>query len=93
MKKEFYTAEEFRQVVKDKIFSAEFEKKDGTIRKITARLGVKKALKGGELKYNPADYNNLIVFDLKKKEYRTISFDKLRNIKYNGLTEEFEQGE
>lgn len=88
---EFLTAEEFREVVKDKIFSAEFEKLDGTIRKIVCRLGVVKALRGGELSYDPKTKNNLIVYDLQKKEYRTIKFDKLRNIKYNGLTETFEE--
>jgi hypothetical protein len=83
--KDFYTAEEFRDVVGDKIFYCEFEKKDGSIRKMICRLGVTKHLKGGELTYNPADYNNLIVFDMAVKEYRTIKFDKLRNIRYNGI--------
>lgn len=88
---EFLTAEEFREVVKDKIFSAEFEKLDGTIRKIVARLGVSKHLAGGSLTYNPASVNNLVVYDMQKKSYRTIKFDKLRNIKYNGIEETFEE--
>lgn len=89
--KDFLTAEEFREVVKDKIFSAEFEKLDGTIRKIVCRLKVTAHLKGGEMTYDPKTRNNLVVFDMKIKQYRTIPFDRLRNIKYNGLTETFEE--
>jgi hypothetical protein len=87
---EFFTAEMFRALIGGRIFTAEFTKKDGTVRKIRARLGVKKGLKGGELKYDPADFNNLIVWDLDKKDYRTIKFDNLRNIKYDGTEEVFE---
>lgn len=91
--KDFYTAEEFREVVGDRIFYCEFTKKDGTLRKMICRLGVKKHLKGGELTYNPADFNNLIVFDMAKKEYRTVPFDRLRNIRYNGTEVEFQSEE
>lgn len=78
------TLEEFRAKAGNKIFSAEFEKLDGTIRKMTARLGVKKHLKGGELSYDAAARNNLIVFDMVKQAYRTIAFDRLRAIKIAG---------
>lgn len=79
---QFMHVDEFRQVVGGKIFSAKFLKKNGEIRTIKARLGVKKALKGGELTYNPSEHNNLIVFDLEKQAYRTIKFDNLLEIKY-----------
>lgn len=78
----FMHVDQFREVVGGKIFSATFVKKDGTVRKIRARLGVTKALKGGELTYNPSEHNNLIVFDLEKQAYRTIKFDMLLEIKY-----------
>lgn len=37
-----------RNLVEDKFFSIEFVKKDGSLRKLTGRLGVKKHLRGGE---------------------------------------------
>lgn len=80
--KEFMHVDEFRDVVGGKIFSAKFVKKDGEIRVIRARLGVKKALKGGELTYNPSEHNYLVVFDLDKAQYRTINFNTLLEIKY-----------
>jgi hypothetical protein len=81
--RDFMHVDEFREVVGGRIFSAKFVKKNGEIRHIKARLGVKKALKGGELTYNPSEHNNLIVFDLEKQAYRTIKFDNLLEIKYN----------
>lgn len=83
IERKFMHVDEFRQVVGNKIFSALFVKKNGEIRKIVARLGVKKYLKGGELTYDASSHNNLIVFDLEKKEYRTIKFDNLLEIKYS----------
>jgi hypothetical protein len=76
--------EDFRSKVGSRIFSAIFTKADGTERKIVARLGVTKHLKGGELAYDAAARNNLIVFDMVKKAYRTIPFDRLHNIKFDG---------
>lgn len=87
--KDFYTAEEFREVVGDKIFYCEFIKQNGELRKMICRLGVTKHLKGGQLTYNPAERNNLVVFDMTKKAYRTIPFDRLQNIRYNGTEVEF----
>jgi hypothetical protein len=76
--------QEFKKEVKGNFFRACFIKKDGTVREMTARFGVKKHLKGGELKYNPEDYNYIVVFDIDKSEYRTINMDKLVFLKYNG---------
>lgn len=76
--------EKFQNKLKDgKIFSVVFIKKDGTLREMTARLGVKKHLKGGTLTYNPKEHNNMIVFDMGKKQYRTIPFDRVVKIKAN----------
>ena len=74
----------FRNEVGGKFFSAIFVKKDGTVREINCRLGVKKHLKGGSLSYNPDDFNYLVVFDVEKKEYRTINMDRLIMLKFNG---------
>jgi len=72
-----------KQELKGRIFSATFIKKDGTIRKINCRLGVVKALRGGALKYNAEALNNLVVYDLQAKDYRTIPLDKLLTLRYN----------
>lgn len=75
--------QEFKNEVKGNFFRACFVKKDGTIREMTARFGVKKYLKGGELSYNPESHNYIVVFDIEKKEYRTINLDKLVYLRYN----------
>jgi len=76
--------QEFKKEVKGNFFRACFIKKDGTVREMTARFGVKKHLKGGKLKYNPEFLNYIVVFDIDKSEYRTINMDKLVFLKYNG---------
>ncbi len=76
--------QEFKNEVKGNFFRACFIKKDGTMREITARFGVKKHLKGGELKYNPEALNYINVFDVEKEAYRTINMDKLIFLRYNG---------
>jgi hypothetical protein len=65
----------------NRFFSVEFVKKDGTIRHMTARLGVTKHLKGGERSYNPEEKGNIIVFDVVKKAYRTINTATVRSIR------------
>ncbi len=68
------------------IFTAEFEKKDGTIRQMNCRLGVTKHLKGGELPYEAAEYDLLPVFDVQKKDYRMINTSTLRRVTVEGQT-------
>ena len=80
---EFFSAKEFREVIGGRFFTAVFTKKNGEERVIRARLGVKKHLKGGTLKYNPDECNNLVVFDLDKMEYRTIRFNALKKITFD----------
>jgi hypothetical protein len=76
--------EQFKNEVKGNFFRACFLKKDGTIREMTARFGVKKYLKGGELTYNPEERGYIVVFDVEKQAYRTINMDKLIFLRYNG---------
>lgn len=82
--------QELKNMVGGKIFSVEFIKKDGTLRKMVCRLGVKKHLKGGELKYKPEDLNYLTVFDLQSEEYRTINVNTLKCITFEGIRYEIE---
>lgn len=77
---------QLREMVGSKIFSVVFTKKDGTLREMVCRLGVTKHLKGGELGYNPEDYNYLTVFDMQKQEYRTLNVNTLKQIKFEGIT-------
>lgn len=84
------TVEEFATLNGNKIFTVEFVKKDGTLRKMRCMLGVKIYLKGGELTYDATEKNYLIVWDLDKAGYRTVNFNTLRSIKYLGIEERFQ---
>jgi hypothetical protein len=81
---------QLRELVGSKIFSVEFTKKDGSLRKMTCRLGVKKYLKGGELGYDAEALNYLTVFDLQSEEYRTINVNTLKSITFEGIKYEVE---
>ena len=70
---------------KGRFFSAIFIKKDGTLRTMNCRLGVKKYLKGGDLTYNPSERGYLIVLDVDKQAYRTINLETISNISMKGI--------
>ena len=80
------TKKEIKSLVGSKFFTVDFIKKDGSLRVMNARLGVTKALKGGEKTYNDNDFNYLTVFDVKSKGYRTINLDTIQRLKVNGET-------
>jgi hypothetical protein len=63
-----------------KFFTIKFIKKNGELRELNGRLGVKKHLKGGELGYDPATFNYIIVFDVVAKGYRTINVDTVTEL-------------
>lgn len=65
-----------------KFFSVSFIKKDGSERKMTARLGVKKDIKGVGLKFNPSERNLIVVFDIHKKAYRMINLSTIFKFKF-----------
>jgi len=73
------------------IFNAKFIKKNGEFRDMTARIGVKSYLKGGSLKFNPEEHKLIVVFDMKKQEYRMIPVRTLLELKVNGKTYKFNQ--
>ena len=70
---------------KDQFFAVVFLNKNGELRPMNCRLGVKKHLKGGKLSYNAEARNNLIVFDMQKEGYRTINLDTLITISMKGV--------
>lgn len=78
---------EARQVLESagtKFFSVVFVTKDKRIRKMNARFGVRKNLKGVGMAYNPEDYNLKTTFDLQKKAYRHINLNTISEAKIGG---------
>jgi len=66
-----------------KIFAVQFIKKDGTIRMMLARLGVKHNLKGGN--NGMSEKNSLItVWDMVANGYRMINLEMLISLKSSG---------
>ena len=66
-----------------RIFSATFIKKDGSTRRMVARIGVSKHLKGGT--NGASAKNNLVtVYDMAKGGYRMINLKTLLTLKANG---------
>ena len=63
--------------------SVEFIKKDGTLRKLTGRLGVTKHLKGGVSTLDPSQY--ITIFDVEKKGYRAINRDTIKAVTIDGI--------
>ena len=63
-------------------FSAEFIKKDGSVRKVRARSGVKKYLKPNAKPrtYNPTELGYITIFDLDKEDYRLINLQTLTKV-------------
>jgi hypothetical protein len=76
--------QEIKATIGNKIFSVEFIKKDGTLREMVCRFGVTKHLKGGEMNHDPQELGHLIVFDMQKEAYRTINFNTIQCIKFEG---------
>ena len=72
------------KVSNGKVFSAEFIKKDGTVRTMKARTGVVKHLKGGSLAFDPVKKKLIPVFDMDKQSYKFINFNTLQWIKIAG---------
>ena len=60
-----------------KFFYCEFVRKDGQIRKMTARVGVRKRLTGEGLPYNPTERHLVVVWDVKKNGYRMVNLKTL----------------
>lgn len=67
-----------------KIFSATFEKKDGTIRTINCRRNVSKGVKGVGYSFDPTSKGLLSVYDMQSKGFRFINLETLVEAKVNG---------
>lgn len=76
-------------------FTVQFEKRDGTLRNMTARIGSWIGPSGKErdtyrvsdaMSYDPSHYNLKTVFDLEQNEYRNIATDRVTRISIGGET-------
>ena len=66
-----------------KVFTAEFVKKSGELRKLNCRLNVTSKLRGGVS--TTKSYENLVtVYDMQSEGYRCINLDTLRQLKVAG---------
>ncbi|MDB2335926.1 hypothetical protein N9V31_04290 [Candidatus Poseidonia alphae] len=77
------------------VFNVQFEKREGTLRNMTARIGVWKETGrdeidpqriSDEMAYNPSDYHLKTVYDLEKEEYRNMATDRVTQISIGGQT-------
>ena len=64
-----------------KFFSVDFIKRsDGGQRHMIARTGVHSHLRGGELSFDPAAHNLVIVYDVVARGYRSIPLDGIQRV-------------
>lgn len=68
-----------------KIFSLTYSRADQSLGYDKFRFGVKSYLKGGSLKYDPIKAKNLVLFNMSKKQYRTIKFERIISAKVDGI--------
>ena len=80
------------ELLGDKIFTVTFIKKDGTVRVLNGKRGVKKHLRGGELGYDPIVKGLIPVYDLKSEGYRMINSQTVTEIKSEKQVYTFEEG-
>lgn len=64
-----------------RIFSVTFIKKDGSLRRMVARLGVRKGVKGVGMSFSPSDKGLMVVFDMHKREFRMINLNTIVELK------------
>lgn len=62
-------------------------------RRMNARLGVTKALKGGRLAYDPKAYNLMVVYDMQLGAYRMINLEELSTLKIRGVEYDWRSAE
>jgi len=77
----------------DRIFTVTFIKKDGTVRVMNARRGVKKGVKGVGMSYDPYSKNLIPVYDMQKGAFRIINAETIIEIKAEREVYSFREGE
>ena len=82
------SAEDGMQALREtdgRIFYAEFIKKDGTLRRMTARVGVSKGVNGKGMKYDPVKRGLVPVYDMDKDAWRMINTGTLCRLHTGGM--------
>lgn len=70
----------------NRIFSVTFEKKDGSLRQMVCRKGVRVGVKGTGAGWGAGALKPLrTVFDMKKAAFRTIPTDRVVSVKVRGV--------
>jgi len=79
------TRQDFDRIAGDgKIASAEFIKKDGSLRKMVFRTKVTKGVTGEGMKYDPEKYGLRTVYDMQKRAFRHINLNTVQRITAKG---------
>jgi hypothetical protein len=78
-----YNVTEIINNTKGKFFRITYKRKDGTIKTMTARLGVSKDIKGTGLRYRPEDHGLLCVWSVDDNGYRMINLDAVSSLTCN----------
>lgn len=84
------TPDQVKDILKDangSIVSCIFKKRTGEqeLRKMTCRLGVSKGVSGAGMPFDPAAYDLVTVYDMRKKGFRHINLRTLMQLRYNGV--------
>jgi len=79
-------AQDLIKASKGRIFTTVHQKKDKTFRVTNCRTGVKKGVTGEGMKYSPADYNLIPVYDMQNSGFRMVNIETLSSLKINKTT-------
>lgn len=73
-----------KSLAEGSIFSCKFTKKNGEVRDMVCRLGVKKGTNGKGLNFSPLEKGLLPVYDMKSQGFRMINLDTLTELRIKG---------
>ena len=79
-------AQDLIKASRGRIFTTVHTKKDNTQRVTNCRTGVKKGVTGEGMKYSPADYNLIPVYDMKHRGFRMVNVETLSSLRINKTT-------
>jgi hypothetical protein len=66
-----------------KMLTVTFLKRDGTMRTMNGRIGVKKYIKGSSLKKNSSDY--ITMYDVQNQGYRSVNRNTIVSVRSEGI--------
>ena len=78
--------ETFLSRTEGRIFTADFIKKDGTLRKLNCRKGVHSYTKGGVNKTVKDSNAYITLFDMQLRSYRTLNLSSVKEVRYQKNT-------